>query len=164
MLRFNGSYNSIQRYVKQIRDSNPSNLTVPLTFLPGEAAQIDFGQGPTLLDLRTGKLSKTWFFVMTLCFSRHQYAELVTHQDIETWLKCHQNSFEWFGGIPKKLIIDNPKCGIIKASITDPVLQRSYEEFVQEYGCIVSPCPPADPQKKGRVESGIKYVNWSYAL
>ncbi len=80
---------------------------MPLHFKPREATQVDFGKGPRLFDKRVNKEVDTWFFVMTLCWSRHQYAELVTHQDIETWLRCHQNEFNWFGGIVDKVIIDN---------------------------------------------------------
>ena len=57
-----------------------------------------------------------------------------------------------------KIIIDNPKCAITKACYYDPVVQRSYGEFAEGYGFIIAPCPPRDPQKKGRVESGVKYV------
>lgn len=157
--QFTGSYNSIQRYVQKLKAQRQSpNLTVPLTFEPGEAAQVDFGQGPVLYDERVQKEVKTWFFVMTLCWSRHQYAELVTHQDIETWLNCHQNAFEWFGGVPGKIIIDNPKCAITKACYQDPEVQRSYGVLAQDYYFIIDACPPRDPAKKGRVESGIKYV------
>ena len=99
---------------------------------------------------------------MTLCWSRHQYVELVTHQDIETWLRCHQNAFNWFGGVVKKIIIDNAKCAIIKACYHEPVIQKSYEGFAQDYGFIISACPPYDPQKKGRVESGVKYVKKNF--
>jgi hypothetical protein len=80
------------------------------------------------------------------------------HQDIETWLRCHQNAFLSFGGVVKKIIIDNAKCAITKACYYDPIVQRSYESFAQQYGFIISACPPYDPQKKGRVESGVKYV------
>jgi len=55
-------------------------------------------------------------------------------------------------------MIDNPKCAITKASYHDPVVQRAYAEFAQGYGFIVAPCPPRNPQKKGRVESRVKYV------
>ncbi len=155
---FKGAYNSIQRFVKSIKQQNLNNLTIPLNFQPGEAAQVDFGKGPTLYDERIHKSVETWFFVMTLCWSRHQYVELVTHQDIETWLRCHQNAFTWFGGVVKKIIIDNAKCAIVKACYYDPRVQRSYEAFAQAYGFVISACPPYDPQKKGRVESGVKYV------
>jgi len=159
---FTGAYNSVQRLVKKIKAKQPPNLTVPLHFQPGEAAQVDFGQGPVLYDERTKKEEKTWFFVMTLCWCRHQYVELITHQDIETWLNCHQNAFNWFGGVANKVIIDNPKCAIIKACYHSPEVQRSYEEFAQAYGFIINALPPRDPQKKGRVESGVKYVKKNF--
>lgn len=155
---FVGGYNCIQRFAKKLRRDSSRDLTVPLVFKPGEAVQVDFGKGPTLFDQRVGKEVPTWFFVMTLCWSRHQYAELITHQDIESWLTCHQNAFNWFGGVPKKVIIDNAKCAITKACYYDPDVQRSYEELAQGYGFIISACPPREPKKKGRVESGVKYV------
>ena len=86
------------------------------------------------------------------------YAELVLHQDVETWLGCHRRAFEFFNGVPKKIIIDNAKCAITKACYYDPVVQRAYADYAEGYGFIISACPPRDPQKKGRVESGVKYV------
>ena len=157
-----GSYNSVQRYIKNHKSKNPIKLTVPLDFGVGEAAQIDFGKGPELYDERHKRTVKTWYFVMTLCWSRHQYVELVTNQDVETWLQCHQNAFEWFGGVISKVIIDNPKCAITKACYHSPQVQRSYETLAEEYGFIISACPPRDPQKKGRVEAGVKYVKRNF--
>lgn len=156
--QFPGAYNCVQRFVQKIKQSQLNELTAPLHFKPGEAAQVDFGQGPTLFDQRTGREEKTWFFVMTLCWSRHQYVELITHQDIDTWLHCHQNAFQWFNGVVQKVIIDNPKCAITKACYHNPEVQRSYGEFAQSYGFIISACPPHEPKKKGRVEAGVKYV------
>ena len=60
--------------------------------------------------------------------------------------------------MPKKITIDNAKCAITKACYHDPVVQRSYGDCAEGYGFIISACPPYDPQKKGRVESGVKYV------
>ena len=159
---FTGSYDSVQRFIKKIRQHDIDKLTVPLHFKPAEAAQVDFGKGPDLLDERTGAIEESWFFIMTLCWSRHQYVRLVTHQDIQTWLDCHQNAFYWFGGVVNKIIIDNPKCAITTACYYDPQVQRSYEAFAQEYGFIISACPPRDPKKKGRVESGVKFVKRNF--
>lgn len=159
---FSGAYDSVRRMAQKIKGSDISNLTIPLNFEIGEAVQVDFGKGPHLFDERINKEVDTWFFVMTLCWSRHQYVELIVHQDIETWLRCHQNAFIWFGGVPQKIIIDNAKCAITKACYYDPIVQRSYEDFAQEYGFIISACPPYDPQKKGRVESGVKYVKGNF--
>jgi len=67
-----------------------------------------------------------------------------------------------FGGVPLKIIIDNAKCAITRACYYDPEVQRSYGEMAEGYGFVISPCPPRDPQKKGRVESGVKYVKNSF--
>jgi transposase len=155
---FDGSYDAVQRFVKKIKDDLPASVTTILEFKPGECAQVDFGYGPKLVDEVTGKVTKTWIFVMVLAWSRHMYAELVLHQDVETWLGCHRRAFEFFNGVPRKIIIDNAKCAITKACYYDPVVQRSYADYAEGYGFMISACPPRDPQKKGRVESGVKYV------
>jgi transposase len=72
-----------------------------LDFAVGEMAQVDFGAGPLITDRETGEVSKTWFFIMTLVWRRHQYAELVRDQSVATWLACHRHAFEWFGGVPR---------------------------------------------------------------
>ena len=84
----------------------PSWATSVLEFAAGEAAQVDFGKGPEIIDVHTGEAFKTWAFVMVLAWSRHQYAELVRDQSVETWLGCHRRSFEHFNGVVPKIIID----------------------------------------------------------
>jgi len=160
-LGFTGSYSSVRRMVRRIRGES-FKATCVLDFAPGEAAQVDFGKGPTITDVFTGAVIKTWIFVMTLCFSRHMYAEIVTDQKVESWLACHRRAFEFFGGVVGKLIIDNPKCAITRACYTDPDVQRSYGELAEGYGFLISPCPVRDPKKKGRVEAGVKYVKNSF--
>lgn len=158
---FSGGYNSVQRFIKNIKDKSIEVTTI-LEFKPGECVQVDFGAGPKLINEVTGEIIKTWIFVMVLAWSRHMYAEIVLRQDVETWLGCHRRAFNFFNGIPKKIIIDNAKCAITKACYYDPVVQRAYAEYAEGYGFIVSPCPPRDPQKKGRVESGVKYVKKNF--
>ncbi|SOZ16965.1 hypothetical protein CBM2598_P300001 [Cupriavidus taiwanensis] len=157
-----GSTSSIYRFLKQIKESEVPEVPMRLEFKPAEAAQIDFGAGPTLTDVYTGEIHKTWYFVMTLCWSRHQYVEIVRDQTIATWLQCHRHAFEWFHGVPVRLIIDNPKCAITRACIYEPEVQRAYAQCAEGYGFRIDPCPPRDPQKKGIVESGVKYVKNSF--
>ena len=90
---FTGSYSSVRRFLAALEAAHPQVTTV-LEFDPGEAAQVDFGKGPEVLDQRTGELLSTWIFVMTLAWSRHAYAELVTDQKVATWLGCHRRAFE----------------------------------------------------------------------
>jgi hypothetical protein len=131
-----------------------------MVFEPGEAAQVDFGRGPSVPY--GGAELLTWAFVMTLCWSRHQYVELVRDQSVETWLGCHQRAFEFFGGVPARVIVDNAKCAITRACFHDPTVQRSYAELAEGYDFRIDPCPPRAPEKKGRVESGIKFFKQSF--
>ena len=145
---FTGSYSSVRRCVQQDPQATPKASCV-LDFAPGEAAQVDFGKGPTITDVFTGEVVKTWIFVMTLCFSRHMYAEIVTDQKVDTWLACHRRAFEFFSGVPGKLIIDNPKCAITRACFRDPEVQRSYGELAEGYGFLISAVSAQGSQEEG---------------
>jgi transposase len=159
---FRGSYSAVRRMLAEIRASAPPATTVRLSFAPGEAAQLDFGAGPFLFDPERQQMRRAWAFVMTLCFSRHQYLEFVFDQSVPTWLGLHRRAFEWFGQVPRRLIIDNPKCAITRACVFDPVVQRAYAECAEGYQFKIDPCPPADPAKKGIVEAGVKYVKRNF--
>jgi len=154
---FSGSYSSLRRYLSKLKVATPKPSSV-IEFAPGDAAQIDFGAGPKLVDPQTGEIRKTWIFIMTLAWSRHMYAEFVWDQSVATWLACHRRAFEWFNGVPARVIIDNPKCAITRACYHDPVVQRAYADCAEGYGFLIAPCPVRDPQKKGRVESNVKYI------
>ncbi len=159
---FTGSYSAVRRFVQNLKKNEPPEATVMLDYEPGDIAQVDFGSGPPITDVMTGEVCKTWFFVMTMAWSRHQYVEMVTDQKILTWLGCHRRAFEFFGGVPAKVVIDNLKSAITKACWHDPAVQRSYADFAEGYGFIISPCPPHDPKKKGIVEAGVKYVKRNF--
>ena len=159
--RFTGSVHTIYRLLDRAVDLDPP-ATMILDFAVAEAAQVDFGQGPQIVDRATGEVLKTWFFVMTLAWSRHQYAEFVRNQKVETWLACHRHAFEWFNGVPGRLIIDNAKCAITRACYYEPTVQRAYGDLALGYGFRIDACPPRDPRKKGRVEAGVKYVKSSF--
>ncbi len=158
---FAGSYSAVRRFLQGLEAKQPK-ATTRLDFAPGAAAQVDFGAGPEIADVRTGELRKSWVFVMTLCYSRHQYAQFVLDQRVVTWMLCHRRAFEWFYGVPARLIIDNPKCAITRACTRDPAVQRAYAEYAEGYGFKIDPCPPRDPQKKGQVEAAVKYIKRTF--
>jgi transposase len=158
---YGGSYSAVVRMLRQLRGEQPPEVTVRLSFAPGEAAQVDFGAGPVLTH-PDGKPRRTWAFVMTLCHSRHQYVEFVWDQSSATWLGCHRRAFEWFNGVPERVTIDNAKCAIVKACRHDPLVQRAYAECAEGYGFKIDACPPHDPQKKGVVEAGVKFVKGNF--
>jgi hypothetical protein len=99
---------------------------------------------------------------MTLAWSRHQYVEFVFDQKLPTWLLLHRHAFEWFGGAPARLVIDNLKAAIVKACFDDPVVQQAYRECAEHYGFLIAPCRVAKPQHKGKVESGVHYVKRNF--
>ena len=154
---YGGSVHAVYRFLEREGQSTPQ-ATVMLDFAVGESAQVDFGQGPVITDRRTSEAFKTWVFVMTLAWSRHQYAEFVRNQKVATWLACHRHAFEWFNGCPLSVRIDNPKCAITRACYYEPEVQRSYGQLALGYSFRIDPCPVRDPQKKGRVESGVENV------
>jgi transposase len=145
---YSGSYSSVYRFLLHIDASHTPDVPLRLEFKPAEAAQVDFGAGPMMTDALTGEIHKTWFFVMTLAWSRHQYVEFVRDQTVATWLGCHRRAFEAFGGVPARVIIDNCKCAITRACYYEPEVQRAYGECAEGYGFKIDACPPRDPQKK----------------
>jgi transposase len=120
---YTGSYSAVRRFLTHLKAERGARATTILEFAPADAPQVDFGAGPALTH-ESGALLKTWFFVMTLCWSRHQYAELVLDQTVETWRACHRRAFEWFGGRVERVIIDNAKCAITKACMSSAILYR----------------------------------------
>jgi transposase len=155
---FEGSYSAVRRFVRQL-EPLPLDVTVRVERAPGEEAQVDFGYAGYMLD-ETGQRRKAWAFVMTLAWSRHQYVEFVYDQRVDTWLELHRHAFEFFGGVPKKIVPDNLKAAIVRASWdgTDPQVQWAYRECAEHYGFLIAPCRPFTPQHKGKVERGVDYV------
>lgn len=157
---YTGSYSAVLRLARKIDPKTPEAV-VRIETEPGEEAQVDFGYVGFMRDAE-GNLRKTWSFVMTLSWSRHAYVEFVTDQNIGTWLRCHYNAFEYFGGVPRHLVIDNLKAGVTRAVWDDPQLQMAYRECAEHYGFLVRPCKPRTPQHKGKVERGVDYVEGNF--
>ena len=158
---FQGSVGSVKRFLKRLGKTQPKAF-VALHFEPGEAAQVDFGSGPMIPHPETGKLTRTHIFVMTLCDSRHMYAEIVWDQKVKTWLRCHRNALEFFEGVPSRIILDNLKAAILRHCHYDPEVQKAYGEFARGYRFQIDPCKPRTPRHKGRVERGVAYVKSAF--
>lgn len=161
---FNGSLSAIKRLcraIKKARGVRPEDVAIPIETAPGQEAQVDFGSVGKLYDPLEGRMRDAYVFVMVLSYSRHQFARICFDQKTETWLKLHAEAFEHFGGVPEVIVPDNLKSAVIRAAFSpsDPTaLNRSYRELARHYGFKISPTPPRSPQKKGKVESGVKYV------
>jgi transposase len=155
---FPGSYSSVKRFLRRAAPT-PRPATLRLEVTPGEEAQVDFGYAGHFFDPETGRVRRAWVFVMTLSFSRHQYAELVFDQSIATWGRLHRAAFAFLQGVPRRLVLDNLRAAIVRAALYDPEVQRSYRECAEHYGFLIAPCRPRTPEHKGKVEQGgVHYV------
>ena len=159
---FDGSYSAVYRFVRTLQPRTPEAV-VRVERQPGEEAQVDFGYAGRMLDPERDKLRRTWAFVMTLSWSRHQYVEFVLDQKVETWLRLHRNALSFFSGVPRRIVIDNLKTAILRAVQDDPHVQQSYRECAAHYGFLIAPCRVATPQHKGKVEQGgVHYVKRNF--
>lgn len=159
---FTGSLSAVYRFLRQLRPS-PSEATVRVETAPGQEAQVDFGYAGRMLDPTTGQMRKAWAFVMVLSWSRFMYVEFVWDQTVTTWLHLHRNAFAFFGGVPRRVVLDNLKAGVTQACFDDPQIQYAYRECAEHYGFLIAPCRPRTPEHKGKVEQGgVHYVKRNF--
>jgi transposase len=157
---YTGGITILTDYVRTIRRVHaPAFLT--LSFAPGECAQVDWGcTGSMSVGSTTRRLS---FFVMVLCYSRLSYVEFSLKEATEHFLQAHQNALEFFGGVPAKVLIDNPKTAVLKhLSAEEPLFHPRYLDFAAHYGFEPRACNVRKPNEKGRVESGVGYVKKNF--
>jgi hypothetical protein len=93
---YTGSYSAVRRMLGTLKRETPPDATVRLVFAPGEAAQVDFGAGPMLADA-AGVVRRTWAFVMTLCFSRHERIRTQQPKDKNKRYALHAPEVECIG-------------------------------------------------------------------
>jgi transposase len=151
---FTGSYQAVKRFVRQMRQSQAVPF-VRMEVAPGAEAQVDFGQGAWVLV--EGKRKRPHLFRIVLSHSRKGYSEVVWQQTTESFIRCLENAFRYFGGVPRTLIIDNLRAAVTRADWYDPELNAKVEEFCRHYNTVMLPTRPAMPRHKGKIESGINY-------
>jgi transposase len=142
-ISFAGSYQSVKRYVRGLRRTDPQ-VVQRIEVEPGEEVQVDFGTGPTLLQ-SDGKKRKTWIFRLVLSYSRKAYSQAVLRQDTETFLRCIEAAFREFGGSTLTINLDNLKAAVLKADWADPELNPKLMDFVRHYRTTIMPCLPGVP-------------------
>jgi transposase len=146
---FTHQYNSVKRFVAKLKAREPERFDV-LDALPGEEAQVDFGQGaPT--RLRNGRHRKPYLFVMTLKYSGKSFRKVVWKADQETWARLHEEAFLAFGGSVTYVVLDNLKQGVIKPDLYLPEYNTLYAAMLAHYGAAADACRPADPDRKACV-------------
>lgn len=157
------SYSSFKNFVRnnQIVIS-PDQATCRLEVEPGSEAQLDYGKVGLLFDPLAGNHKTVHAFIATLSFSRHKFVEFTFKQDQQSFVTSHINMFEFWGGVPHRLSLDNLKNGVIKPSLYDPQLNRTYQELAEYYGCFIDPCRVRHPKDKGKVERDVQTVRQQF--
>jgi transposase len=153
---FAGSYYSVRRFVQRIEHKTPLPFR-RMECTPGEEAQVDFGTGAWLIDAH-GKKRRTHVIRVVLSHSRKAYSEAVRRQTTDEFLRCLENAFTCFGGVPQKIVLDNLRAAVKTADWFDPELNPKVLAFARHYGTAFIPTRPRMPRHKGKVERGIGYV------
>lgn len=154
------TYDGLCKYARDRIERKPTSFVVQET-LPAEEAEVDFGFAG-LIPTGTGQSLKTWIFVMILSYSRHTFYEAVHDQSVETFIACHQHAFSSFGGIPKTIKLDNLKAAVLTNRRYDIEFNKDYLSFASYCNFVIKPCTPREPNQKGKVESGVKYVKRNF--
>lgn len=153
--QFAGSYFAVRRFVLRRVDAQDLPFR-RMECAPGQELQVDFGLGAWVMN--QGKRRRPHLFRAVLSYSRKGYSEVVWRQTSESFLRCLENGFRYFGGVTATVVIDNLKAGVIQADWYDPELNPKLEEFARHYGTVILPTKPAMPRHKGKVESAVKYA------
>lgn len=149
-------YNSVKRFVRAMKAREPERFDV-LESLPGEEAQVDFGEG-ALTRYTNGKYRRPYLFVMTLKYSGKSFRKVVWKADQQSWARLHEEAFRAFGGAVSYVVLDNLKQGVIKPDLYEPQLNALYATLLAHYGSVADPCRVRDPDRKGSVENAIQHT------
>ena len=155
---FTGAYESVKRYVRKLRGARPPEPCAVIVTPPGEEAQVDYGTGPMVRDPHTGKYRRTRLFVMTLGYSRKSVRLLVFESSTQVWAQLHEQAFRRLGGSVRVVVLDNLAEGVLRPDIYDPTLNPLYRDVLAHYGIVALPCRVGDPDRKGKVESGVGHA------
>jgi transposase len=155
---FKAKYASVKRFVGRLRSKAVPEARAVILTAPGEEAQVDYGEGPMVRHPQTGKYRRTRLFVFTLGFSRKSVRLISFQSSSQIWAELHERAFRRLGGAPRVVVLDNLREGVIKADVYDPTLNPVFVDVLRHYGATALPCRVRDPDRKGKVESGVGHA------
>jgi transposase len=159
---FEGSYNTVRRYVERSRPRPAPRASERFETRPGHQAQVDWSHEAPIRT-SSGLELPLYCFHMVLGHSRDSFCALTGSQDLVTFWACHRAAFAHFGGVPRELLYDRTKT-VVRAHVGR---ERGLgeNEFHPEalasahhYGFRLRLCKAYRPQTKGKVESDVPYV------
>src|ERR1700756_3897938 len=150
-----GDYQTVKRFVRKLAGCKLPQAAGIILTEPGEEGQVDYGSGPLVRHPQTGKYRRTRLFVLTLGYSRKCVRLLVWRSSARMWAELHEKAFRRLGCCPRVVVLDNLKEGVLVPDIYDPTLNPLYRDVLAHYGVVALPCRIKDPDRKGKVESGV---------
>ncbi len=127
----------------------------------GEYAQCDFGE--RWMRSPQGHSLKVYFLAMSLSRSRYKFVYFSrTPFTAALAVYAHELAFDYFGGIPRKIIYDQDKVFLVKENLGDLILTSGFRALFREHGFEPVFCRKSDPQSKGKIENVVKYVKYNF--
>src|SRR5674476_432964 len=155
---FTGGYQSVRRFVRGLCGATSPEARVIIETRLGEECQVDYGTGPMVRDPDSGKYRRTRLFVLTLGSSRMCVRLLAFRSSARGWAELHEKAFRRLGGSPRVVVLDNLREGVLSPDFYDPRLNPLYRDVLTHYGVTALPCKVRDPDRKGKVESGVNHA------
>ena len=158
---YTGGVTQVILYVQPFRPPRLERATMRFETEPGQQAQVDWGSFRYARP--DGGEKSLYCFVMTLGWSRAMYIEFTSQGDTGSFIRCHGHAFAYFGGVPREVLHDNLKSAVIRREGDGTVhFNERYLDFALATGFVPHPHRPYRPQTKGKVESGVRYVEGNF--
>ena len=160
---FQGSYSAVRRAVRALKAERavPPQSCVPLSYAPGEAVQIDWGEATIYLD---GQKTKVYIFCGRLCYSCDIFVQVYRAANSEAFLEAQQLMFDFFGGVPRRVLFDNAKVAVKEGFGLYAKPQDRYLAFSAHYAFATDFCNPARGNEKGLVENLVGYSRRNFLV
>ncbi len=134
------SYYSVRRFVRWLQGAHTAQ-GLPFRRMecePGAECHVDFGKGAPVVE-PGGRRRRPHVLRMVLSHSRRGYSESVFQQSTENFIRCIENAFWHFGGVPRTLVLDNLRAAVTKADWFDPEINPKVQSFCEYYGIVPLP-------------------------
>jgi transposase len=155
-----GSVVQLRRYVQTVRPAPKSEAFLRLATLPGEQAQVDWGN---FGKIQIGHAHRTLScFVMVLSWSRAMYARFALDQTLESFLRGHVEAFNALGGAARTILYDNLKSVVLERAGDHIRFHPRVLDLAGHYHFAPKPCAPYRGNEKGKVERTIQYLRHGF--
>jgi transposase len=129
---------------------------VPLTYRPGDLAEVDFFE--VLVDV-DGTRRKAWLFLMRLMYSGRDFAWIYERQDQISFLDGHVRAFAHFDGVPARVAYDNLRAAVVRILVGGArTLTPRFAALASHYVLEACFCRPGEGHDKGGVEARGKAI------